>query len=327
MVGFLRTRLPSVVLLVGGSMVVLGCGGGNGDGGTPPPTTTIAKTSSNSGDAQSAIVGQALAAPIQVIVRESGVPVSGSTVTWSATTPGAELAATSTTDAAGVASSAWTLGTVSGTQTAQASLSGASGSPVSFTATAAPDVPASIAELSGNQQVGEINSQLASPVQAQVSDQFGNRVPGAAVAWAATGATVSAPVVPTDASGVSGVNVTLGGTAGPVTITATEANLSGSPVTFTATAVEPGPATASVGVINNSFTPSSLTISAGTTVVWTWTSTAMNHNVVPAGTVPPSSGAPADGPRTYSFRFDTPGTYSYFCEVHAPGMSGVITVQ
>jgi plastocyanin len=240
--------------------------------------------------------------------------------------------ASTTTDADGIATSSWALGTVSGPQTAQATLNGASGSPVSFTATANSGLPTTLSDAGGNNQTGTINATLGQPVQAKVSDQFGNGVAGVEVAWQATGATVAAPVVPTDASGISGVDVTLGETPGPITITASEESLTGSPVIFTATATEeePEPTTASVGVVNNSFTPSALTISAGTTVVWTWTSTAVNHNVVPAGTVPPSSGAPADGPRSYSFRFDTPGTYTYYCEVHGSpttGMRGTITVQ
>jgi plastocyanin len=121
--------------------------------------------------------------------------------------------------------------------------------------------------------------------------------------------------------------VVLGGTEGATTITATSGELVGSPQTFTVTAGPEQPSAATVNVVNNSFQPQSLTVAAGTTVIWQWQPGAVNHNVAPVGTEPPRSGGLQNAPSTYQHRFDTPGTYSYFCEAHAPGMSGVITVQ
>jgi len=323
--------------LVCAGLPALGCGGGGGDnGGTPPSTTAIAKAS-NSGDGQTGQVGQALGAPLQVVVTDGGAPAAGATVTWSTTAAAGSMTPTSTpTDANGIASSSWSLGTVAGPQSAQATLSGASGSPITFTATAAAGEPTTLAEAGGNNQTGQINTALA-PVQAKVTDEFGNAVAGVDVAWSATGATVAAPVVPSNGSGISAAAVTLGGTAGPITITAaandlTGAALTGSPVTFSATATEqPPPSTdANVAVINNSFSPASLTISAGTTVVWTWNSSAQNHNVAPAASEPARSGNPVNGPHTYQYTFNTPGTFVYFCEVHGTataGMRGTIIVQ
>ncbi len=323
--------------LVCAGLPALGCGGGGGDnGGTPPSTTTIAKAS-NSGDAQAGQVGQTLGAPLQVVVTDGGAPAAGATVTWSTTAAAGSMTPTSTpTDANGIASSSWSLGTVAGPQSAQATLSGASGSPITFTATAAAGEPTTLAEAGGNNQTGQINTALA-PVQAKVTDEFGNGVAGVDVAWSATGATVAVPVVPSNGSGISAAAVTLGGTAGPITITAaandlTGAALTGSPVTFSATATEqPPPSTnANVAVINNSFSPASLTISAGTTVVWTWNSSAQNHNVAPAASEPARSGNPVNGPHTYQYTFNTPGTFVYFCEVHGTataGMRGTIIVQ
>ncbi len=328
MAGFNYTPLAPLGLLF--SAVLLGCGGGDGNGGTPPSTRTIAKASTNSGDAQTGTVAQPLANPLQVVVTENGAPSSGETVAWSTTAPNASLTASSTTDANGIASSAWTLGTVSGSQTAQATLSGASGSPVSFTATASPGPATALAEAGGDEQTGVINTQLASAVQAKAMDQFGNGVAGVAVGWAASGATVSAASVPTDAAGISAVNVTLGGTAGPVTITATADALAGSPLTFTATATTT-PTTATINVVNDAFSPATTTVAAGTTVTWTWVAGAFNHNVVPDATEPPRSGNPVNAPNSYQHTFNTPGTYRYHCEIHGAagggGMSGTITVQ
>jgi plastocyanin len=325
---FSRWLTPPVVSL---AYLVLGCGGGGGDGGTPPPTTTIAKASSNNGDAQSGTVGQPLATPLRVIVTDGGSASSGTTVAWSTTASGGSVdPASAVTDANGTASTTWTLGTVSGSQAAQATLSGAAGSPVSFTATAGPDAAATLAQAGGNDQSGAINTQLAAPVQAKVADQFGNGVPAVDVDWVATGGTVSTGTVATNAAGVSAVNVTAGGTAGPIIITATSDGLLGSPLTFNAMATS-APTTAAVSVVNNSFNPPAITIAAGTTVTWTWSSTALNHNVAPDGTVPTRSGDPVNGPSSYQFRFDNPGTYRYHCEIHGGpggiGMSGTVTVQ
>jgi plastocyanin len=279
-------------------------------------------------------VGQPLAEPIRVLVTQDGQPLAGATVTWSTTAVGATLdPATTATDNSGAATNTWTLGTAAGAQTAQASLSGASGSPVTFNATAVADVAASLSKLAGDQQEGPINTALPAPVQAKVSDQFGNGVPGVPVSWSASGAAVSAASVATDAAGTSAVTVTLGGVEGPITITADAPALSGSPQIFSATAGPPAPVAANVQVANNSFSPSSLTIAAGTEVVWTWTPTAVQHNVVPdvPGSDPVSSGPPTNAPATYRYTFNTPGTYRYYCAVHgAPGgvnMSGTVIVQ
>jgi plastocyanin len=328
MVRLTYARLAPLGLVLGALLV--GCGGdGDGDGGMPPPTTTIAKAT-NSGDGQSGTVGQPLANPLQVLVTEGGAPSPGVTVAWSTTAAGGSVdPASVATDADGVASTTWTLGTVSGSQTAQASLSGASGSPVTFTANASPGPATTLAKAGGDQQSGVINTQLASPVQAKASDQFDNGVPGVDVTWEATGATTSAATVATNGSGISAVTVTLGGTAGPITITATAGSLAGSPVTFNATATSP-PTTTTINVVNNEFSPATITVAAGTEVTWSWSAGATNHNVAPDGTVPPRSGNPVNGPNTYRFTFNTPGTYGYHCEVHgAPGfgMSGTVIVQ
>jgi plastocyanin len=316
--------------------VVAACGGSNG--GTPPPTTAIAKTSANSGDAQSATVGQPLANPIQVVVTENGSPASGVTVTWATTAGGSLTPASGITGVDGIASSGWTLGTTSGAQTASATLTGATGSPVTFTATAVADAATTVAKAGGDEQSGEIGSQLALALQALVTDQHGNGVQGVAVNWEATGGTVSSPSVPTSASGLSSVNVTAGGATGPIVITATAPGLNGSPLTFGATAVPvtPAPATADVTVGNNLFrsnrnsttNPAVDTVAVDGTVTWTWVSTALTtHSVASEGSPGFTSSALLTGPgETYSFTFLASGTYQYTCAVH-PQMTGRIVVR
>lgn len=349
-IGRFMARLNRTYLTWSGLLtctLAMGCGGdGGGDGGTPPPpTTTIAKTD---GDGQSGIVGQPLANPLEVLVTEDGTASSGTTVTWSTTDLNGSLDPTSAvTDANGIARSAWTLGTISGAQTARATVSGASGSPATFTASAATGPPSQIVKAAGDQQTGQTGTQLGAAVQARVLDAFSNGVPGVPVAWAASGATVSAASVPSDASGISGVNVTLGDTPGPITITATAGALIGSPLTFTATATgaPSGGQTIQVGngqgdgTANAVFNPSSVTISVGETVTWVWNSGTTSHNVTTSNGSPNIPSTPSQTRATpFTFgpvTFTVAGTYTFYCSVHAgptdplgPGrMVGQITVQ
>jgi plastocyanin len=328
------THIQATIVVLG--VLLSGCGG-DGDSGTPPSTISIAKTSTNSGDAQTGTVGQPLASPLQVVVTDGGAPTVGTTVTWAATDFVGEVAPTAAvTDANGVASASWTLSTVSGPQSATATLSGANGSPVTFTATANPDVATALTEAGGNGQVGNINSQLAQQLQAKVGDQFGNGIAGVDVAWAATGGTVSATTAPTNASGISAVTVTLGSTPGPVTVTATSGSLAGSPVTFNETAQTPPPipTTASVQVGDNFFTsnhngtsnPAVDTVAVGGRVTWTWAATASSHSVQSFGSPGFTSSAVQIG-GSYAMTFGAAGTYSYRCAVHPTIMTGQVVVR
>ncbi|NNG16264.1 MAG: hypothetical protein HKM89_07255 [Gemmatimonadales bacterium] len=317
--------LVSLLIACGGTEPSGGGGGGGGGG-----TVAIAKASP-SGDAQTATVATAVANALRVLVTQNGSPAAGQSVTWSAGS-GGTVSASSTTDVSGIASTQWTLGQTAGTQSTTATLIGATGSPVSFTATATAGPAASIVKAGGDAQTGTINSVLAAPLRALIADQFGNPVSGTAVAWQVVGgsATVNPGASTSASSGEAQTVVTLGGTAGTITIEAVSTGLTGSPLSFTAMATAP-PMLATVQVVNNQFQPAAVTIAVGGTVTWDWPSTAINHNVSPDATEPVRSGNPVNGPNMYQHTFNTPGTYQYFCEVHgAPGligMSGTITVQ
>ena len=122
-----------------GLLLAAALGACSSDNGGAPVTLAMAKTATSSGDAQTGTAGVALANPLRVAVTDGGVAQSGVTVTW-ATTNGGTLTPGGATDASGIATATWTLGAGGGAQTATASLSGATGSPVTFTATA-PVVP------------------------------------------------------------------------------------------------------------------------------------------------------------------------------------------
>lgn len=85
--------------------------------------------------------------------------------------------------------------------------------------------------------------------------------------------------------------------------------------------------TAEVAIQGFSFNPEELTIPAGTMVLWTNTAGATHTATADDGTF--ASGALSSGD-AYSFTFNTPGVYAYYCELHGgpggQGMSAVITV-
>ena len=71
------------------------------------------------------------------------------------------------------------------------------------------------------------------------------------------------------------------------------------------------------------FDPATVTIRAGESVNWI-NQDSMNHTVV-ADNGEFESGGLAGG-ATFSFTFDTPGTYAYHCGIH-PSMTGEVVVQ
>ena len=97
--------------------------------------------------------------------------------------------------------------------------------------------PANIALVSGNTQTGPTGAQLALPVTVLVRATDGLPMQGVSVAFAAAnGGVVGAATVVTDASGLAQTTWRLGSLVGAQSLTATAAGLSGSPITFTATA-------------------------------------------------------------------------------------------
>jgi len=132
--------MPRLSAMSAALVFAVALGACSSDNGGGPNTLTVAKSATNSGDAQTGTAGQALADPLRVAVTDGGVAQNGVTVTWATTNGGSLSPATSTTDANGLAVTMWTLGAGGGAQTATASVTGASGSPVTFTATS-PVVP------------------------------------------------------------------------------------------------------------------------------------------------------------------------------------------
>lgn len=321
------SRLAMAVALAAGPA----CSSGGDGGGTPPTSLAVAKASP-SGDAQSATVAQALVNPLRVRVTRDGEPDSGVTVTW---TPGAGAGTLTplapATDASGIAGATWTMPQTSGAKTASASVAGASGSPVGFTATATAGPATQLQLAGGNGQTGVINTVLPTPIQVKAADQFGNGVAGVAIAWQVTsgGGSVAPGSGATAANGVASATWTLGGTVGSQAAEASGPGLTGSPRAFSATATAAPPPTSDVTVGNNVFSPGSVTVAVGTQVRWTWVNTGgVSHSVASTGSPSfPSSAILTGAGSTYSHTFTVAGVYTYECAVHGAAMSGTVTVN
>lgn len=133
------------MLGVGGSVaaavVLAGCSDGSGPSTNPIPTTVTPV-----GSGQTSMVGTAVPTAIGVTVKDqSGSPMSGVAVTFAVSAGGGFLnPATDTTDGQGRATTAWVLGDTVGSNNngATATVSGYSGAPAAFTASATPIVSA-----------------------------------------------------------------------------------------------------------------------------------------------------------------------------------------
>lgn len=92
------------------------------------------------------------------------------------------------------------------------------------------------------------------------------------------------------------------------------------------------PSTTATNVVTlnaTTFEPATITIKAGQTVTWKWATG--THDVESGKSCTPdgkfSSGEPVAG-GTFEQKFDTAGTFDYFCSVHCgSGMVGKVIVQ
>ena len=184
------------------------------------------------GDAQSGVVATQLLQDLVVRATDAvGNPKAGVVVSFAVTSGGGSLSASSAiTDATGLASVRWTLGTLAGSQTAIASVSGLA--PLTFTATARAGTPQTIT-VTGNNQSGSPGAPLPDSLRVRLLDQFGNPVSGVTILWTplAGSGSVSPSTSVTDANGRAATRWTLGSTGGPKFVIAAGGGLS---QTFTA---------------------------------------------------------------------------------------------
>ena len=89
-----------------------------------------------------------------------------------------------------------------------------------------------------------------------------------------------------------------------------------------AQSANPPSAPTEVKIDNFSFAPETLTVAVGTTVKWT-NRDDIPHTVVSDDKTTFRSKA-MDTDETFSYTFDKPGTYSYFCSIHPKMVAKVI---
>lgn len=195
-----------------------------------------------------------------------------------------------------------------------------------------PAVVAKATTKSGDLQTGLVGGALPNPLRVVVT-RDGEPASGVAVSWSTGSGSLTPSSNETDGDGVSSSTWTLGDTPGEVAATAGVTNATGSPVTFTATAIVGGGEDAIVQVLSDAprFDPEETLVVVGTTVRWVWGANATGHNVVPDdGTTPATSGALASAPNSYSYTFNDVGTFHYHCQAHGDvggvGMSGTVSV-
>jgi adhesin/invasin len=200
------------------------------------------------GDGQSAVAGSAVATRPAVTVSDAfGNGIAGFAVAFAvASGGGAITAGAATTNASGVATvGSWTLGTAAGPNTLTASGAGLTPASVTFTASGGAGAPAKVVAQAGNNQTATAGGPVATAPSVKVTDANGNAISGFTVVFApgAGSGSVTVGTAVTNSSGIAAVGSwTLGTTPGPQSLTATASGLSGSPVTFAATAVAPVPA-------------------------------------------------------------------------------------
>ncbi len=313
--------------------LIAACGGGGGGGGSGP-SVTIAKAGAANGDAQTAVVASVLPVLLRVIVLEDGAPKAGATVTWSTAALAGSVAPTSAvTDAAGEATTQWTLGQGAGAQIARAALASASGSPVTFNATGTPGPASAFTKSAGDGQTTVVSTAFTDPLSAKVADQFGNGIAGVTVTWAVQSGTVTlngGTTSITNSQGIATKTVTAGATPGDAVVRATTTAVAGN-LDFALTATL-APVGVSVGnfffhsVKNATEDPAIDTAKVGQPVVWTVSSG--THTVRSLGSFPFTFTSSGNLTATsYQVIFSATGTYQYDCAIHtAIEMSGRVEV-
>ena len=187
---------------------------------------------------------------VQVLNKKNGQILYNEPVSFVVTAGGGTVyvPTVQTDNMSGIAQDLWTLGTRAGFDTLQARvvdtsrvgpLSGNS-SIVTFAVRAVPLSASVIGVQAGNGQTAVAGSAVGSPPAVLVTDRFGNPIAGVAVTFAvgSGGGSLTGASQTTNTSGIATVGGwTLGSTAGPNSLTAASAGLSGSLVAFTATGI------------------------------------------------------------------------------------------
>jgi alpha-tubulin suppressor-like RCC1 family protein len=260
--------------------------------------TRIVSLSLVSGGSQTGFVGALLPDPLVVrAIDQDGQPVSGIVITWSVVTGGGVVTpADGTSDADGLTSTSFRLGSTLGTQSVRALIAGSNSTPITFNATATAAPASMIAIASGDNQTGVVQTQLPADLTVKVTDAFGNAKEGITVFYNILlgNGTLSAATAQSDAAGLARVKWTLGPLASTQRVSA---QIPGAvPVIFDATGTPAAPAIVTVVSGNNQSAPPGALLQDSLVIRVTdqyenpvrdvtvaWTVTAANGSVSPIG--------------------------------------------
>jgi len=218
------------------------------DGGSLTFTATAtagpaARVEKQAGDGQIGTVATPIGVAPAVLVTDAFQnPVGGVDVMFDVASGGGSVTgASQSTGANGIASvGSWVLGEVAGENTLEASASGLTGSPATFTATAAAGPVASLEAAEGDNQTAPVGTAVPTAPVIRARDAFGNEVAGLPVNFAVTlgGGAAAGTAQITDAGGRAAVGSwTLGSVPGLNQLTAmAAATATATPVVFSATA-------------------------------------------------------------------------------------------
>jgi plastocyanin len=203
---------------------------------TPAQPVTSIEMLRHAGNLQIANANASLPLPLVVSVRDqNGKPVSGVTVNWSST--GKPNAATSTTDAAGLASVQLILAPYAGAQLTRATVPEFNVF-ADFTSIALIQGATQMEfqpGVHGNFQTDSVHATLSKPFEVLVRDHAGAAVAGVVVQWTIVGLNEPSGSTVTNQNGIAAYSHKLGSIPGIQRVEAAVAGLNGSPVTFSAT--------------------------------------------------------------------------------------------
>ncbi len=215
-------RLVMRVMVVGA--LTMGCGGDPAGPAESVPVATIAVTPAM----DTLLVGATT--QLTATLRDAGGNVlTGRVLAWASGAP----------SVADVSPTGLVTGMTVGSATITASAEGQSG-----TAALTVEVLPAIRAVSGDSQLDTVARALTQPLVVQVTGSDGNAWGGVIVGFAVAGGggSLAAAADTTDTEGRASMVLTLGTLAGPNAVMASAGGLSGSPVTFRATAVADAPA-------------------------------------------------------------------------------------
>jgi len=235
-------RLLSVAFL---SIAAARCGGDSSGPAKAGPPTALTVVSGGTQEGQS---GEALASPVVVKATDkNNRPVSNAVVTFAVTLGGGSTSTQiDTTDAEGLASTVWTMGTLLGNARLEARITGLV-VPAVFTATVKPGPVTALEQVSpsiGNSAAG---FDVVDSIAVRVVDRFQHPISNATVTFNVTagGGSISSATRTTDESGIARTAWRLGTTG----VQSLRASSAGFEVIVTGNAVTCNEATMAVGEI------------------------------------------------------------------------------